>query len=42
MPTFFAMPADFGAWLNENWATATELIVGFHKKGTGTPSLTWQ
>ena len=42
MPTFFAMPADFRAWLHEHWATATELIVGFHKKGTGTLSLTWQ
>ena len=42
MPTFFATPADFRAWFNQHAATSTELIVGFHKKGTGTPSITWQ
>lgn len=42
MPTFFATPADFRAWLKKHAATFTELIVGFHKKGTGTPSITWQ
>ena len=42
MPTFFATPADFRAWFKKHAATSTELIVGFHKKGTGTPSITWQ
>jgi uncharacterized protein YdeI (YjbR/CyaY-like superfamily) len=38
---YFATAEDFRAWLAEHHATATELLVGFHKKGTGTPSLTW-
>ena len=41
MPTFFATPADFRDWFKKHAATSTELIVGFHKKGTGTPSITW-
>jgi uncharacterized protein YdeI (YjbR/CyaY-like superfamily) len=42
MPTFFATPAEFRAWLARHSAEATELIVGFHKKGSGKPSITWQ
>ncbi|QEH31903.1 hypothetical protein OJF2_03700 [Aquisphaera giovannonii] len=40
-PIFFATPADFRAWLAEHHAEADFLWVGFHKKGTGRPSLTW-
>ena len=40
-PVFFATPADFRAWLDAHAATTPELWVGFHKKGTGTPSITW-
>lgn len=40
-PIFFETPADFRAWLAENHATAECLLVGFHKKGTGRPSMTW-
>ena len=40
-PTFFATPADFRAWLEEHHETASELWVGFHKKGSGLPSITW-
>jgi len=40
-PIFFATPADFRAWLEEHHATETELIVGFHKKSSGRPSITW-
>jgi uncharacterized protein YdeI (YjbR/CyaY-like superfamily) len=40
-PIFFETPADFRAWLAANHATATCLIVGFYKKGSGRPSLTW-
>ena len=40
-PTFFATPADFRAWLEENHERAAELWVGFHKKATGRPSITW-
>jgi uncharacterized protein YdeI (YjbR/CyaY-like superfamily) len=40
-PMFFATPAQFGAWLEEHHADATELRVGFHRKATGRPSITW-
>ena len=40
-PTFFATPEEFRAWLEDNHETATELLVGFHKKGSGKPSITW-
>jgi uncharacterized protein YdeI (YjbR/CyaY-like superfamily) len=40
-PTFFASPAAFRAWLSANHATAPELLVGFHKVGSGKPSITW-
>jgi uncharacterized protein YdeI (YjbR/CyaY-like superfamily) len=40
-PTFFETPAEFRLWLQKHHARETELLVGFHKKGTGKPSLTW-
>ncbi len=40
-PTFFATPDEFRAWLQEHHATESELLVGFHKKGSGRPSITW-
>ena len=40
-PIFFASAMDFRRWLEKNHATARELRVGFHKRGTGRPSLTW-
>ncbi len=40
-PRFFASPAEFRAWLEENHATAEELVVGFHKRSTGRPTMTW-
>src|SRR5512144_2295095 len=40
-PTFFATPAAFRRWLERNHARAAELWVGFHKKASGRPSLTW-
>jgi uncharacterized protein YdeI (YjbR/CyaY-like superfamily) len=40
-PTFFATPADFRRWLEKHHETAPELLVGFHKKGSGRPSITW-
>jgi len=39
--TFFPTPADFRRWLEKNHAMARELWVGFHKKGSGRPSITW-
>jgi uncharacterized protein YdeI (YjbR/CyaY-like superfamily) len=40
-PTFFRNPADLEKWLLRHHATAKELWVGFHKKHTGKPSITW-
>src|SRR5437588_1807040 len=40
-PTFFATPEEFRAWLAENHDKATELVVGYYKKGSGRPSITW-
>src|SRR5262249_13075766 len=40
-PTFFASPARFRAWLKAHHRTETEILVGFHKKGSGEPSITW-
>src|SRR5436190_8439888 len=40
-PTFFATPAAWRAWLEQHHATAAEISVGFWKRGTGKPSITW-
>ena len=40
-PAFFKTPADFRAWLETHHGTATELLVGFFKKDSGKPSITW-
>jgi uncharacterized protein YdeI (YjbR/CyaY-like superfamily) len=40
-PKFFASQNDFRKWLEKNHATETEILVGFHKVGTGKPSMTW-
>jgi uncharacterized protein YdeI (YjbR/CyaY-like superfamily) len=40
-PRFFARPEDFRAWLDAHHSTARELLVGFHKRATGKPSITW-
>lgn len=39
--TFFATGKAFRTWLKKNHATATELLVGYHKMHTGRPSMTW-
>jgi len=38
---FFASASKFRQWLAANHERATELWVGFYKKGSGKPSLTW-
>jgi uncharacterized protein YdeI (YjbR/CyaY-like superfamily) len=38
---FFATPDDFRSWLVVHHASRNELWVGFRKKATGQPSLTW-
>lgn len=39
--TFFATPQAFRRWLKANHRTANELWVGFYKKATGLPTITW-
>ena len=38
---FFKSPAEFRKWLEKNHTSAQELWVGYYKKGTGKPSMTW-
>lgn len=38
---FFERPDAFRAWLEEHHETVPELLVGYRRKGTGLPSLTW-
>lgn len=38
---FFATPEKWRQWLEKNHARANELWVGFYRKGSGTPSITW-
>ena len=40
-PRYFRSPAEFRKWLEKNHAKADELVVGFYKKGTVKPSMTW-
>jgi uncharacterized protein YdeI (YjbR/CyaY-like superfamily) len=40
-PTFFSSPAAWRAWLQEHHAKSQELWVGFYKKSSGKPSITW-
>jgi uncharacterized protein YdeI (YjbR/CyaY-like superfamily) len=40
-PRFFRRPDDFRGWLEKNHATVSELWIGFYKKDSGKPSITW-
>lgn len=40
-PKFFATPADWRAWLEKHHADAEEFWVGFYKRDSGRPSITW-
>ena len=40
-PKFFRSPSAFRAWLTKHHATSRELLVGFHKKASRKPSITW-
>ena len=40
-PLYFSTPQDFYDWLEENHETADEVYVGYFKKATNKPSLTW-
>ncbi|HKB90526.1 MAG TPA: YdeI/OmpD-associated family protein [Opitutaceae bacterium] len=39
--TYFKTPADFRSWFERHHASTSELWVGFYKKSSGTPSITW-
>jgi uncharacterized protein YdeI (YjbR/CyaY-like superfamily) len=38
---FFKTPGDFRKWLERHHATERELWVGYYKKDSGKPSITW-
>ena len=40
-PKFFVTQEKFREWLEKNHASADELLVGFHKKGSGKKSITY-
>ncbi|HEV3205897.1 MAG TPA: YdeI/OmpD-associated family protein [Terriglobales bacterium] len=40
-PQFFPSPAEWRAWLEQHHQSHEELWVGFHKKESGKPSITW-
>jgi uncharacterized protein YdeI (YjbR/CyaY-like superfamily) len=40
-PVFFENAEEFRAWLAEHAHEARELLVGFHKVGTGKPCMRW-
>ena len=39
---YFKSSNDFRKWLQKNHATTQELWIGYYKKSSGKPSLTWQ
>ena len=40
-PTFFKTPSDLRKWFEKHHAKEPELLVGFYKKDSGKPSITW-
>ena len=40
-PIYFASPEAFRAWLEAHHQRAPEVLVGYHKRATGKPSMTW-
>ena len=40
-PTFFATSEEFRAWLEAHYDKRKELWIGFYKKGSGKPSITY-
>ena len=40
-PKFFSTPAEFREWLERNHDSASELLIGFHKKSSGKKSITY-
>jgi len=40
-PLFFATPREWRAWLEKNHDSKREVLVGFHRKSSGRPTMTW-
>jgi uncharacterized protein YdeI (YjbR/CyaY-like superfamily) len=40
-PIFFAKPSELHAWFEKNHDKASEIWVGFHKKSSGNPGISW-
>ena len=40
-PIFFKKPSHLRKWFEKNAETATQLLVGFYKIGSGKPSINW-
>ncbi len=40
-PVFFVKPSEFRAWLEKHHDKTREVWVGFHKRSSGRPSITW-
>jgi uncharacterized protein YdeI (YjbR/CyaY-like superfamily) len=40
-PTFFPTPSGFRTWFEAHHDKSRELLVGFYKKDSGRPSITW-
>jgi len=40
-PAFFKTQSDFRRWFEKHHDSSKELLVGFYKKGSGRPSITW-
>lgn len=40
-PRYFDTPRSFRSWLEKNHDRAGELLVGFYKRDSGRPSITW-
>jgi len=40
-PRFFKTPGDLRAWFSDHGSTTRELLVGFYKKDSGKPSVTY-
>jgi uncharacterized protein YdeI (YjbR/CyaY-like superfamily) len=41
-PMFFSTPAEWRRWLEKNHSRREEVLVGFYKKDSGRPSITWR
>jgi uncharacterized protein YdeI (YjbR/CyaY-like superfamily) len=41
VPMFFPSPATFRGWLQKHHPAFQEIWVGFYKRGSGKPSMTW-